>query len=198
MVAGVIARELGFDLYRVDLSRVLSKWIGETERNLGEVFDAAEDGQAILLFDEADALFARRPEVKSVVDRYANIEVSYLLQRLDTFDGIAVLTTSLSTSSDPAFARRMSLRLAFPFPDEEMRQELWRVHLPVSVPRQGELDLEALARKHQLSGGYIRNSALRAACLAAQEGSALTHDHLERAINLEYREMGKLTGIRTA
>jgi SpoVK/Ycf46/Vps4 family AAA+-type ATPase len=192
LVAGVVARELGLDLYRVDLSRILSKWIGETEQNLARVFDAAEDGHAILLFDEADSLFSRRTEVRSSVDRYANIEVNYLLQRLDSFDGIAILTSNLSTSIDPAFKRRLSMQLAFPFPDAEMREKLWRVHLPAGLPTRGELDLASLSERYQLSGGYIRNSALRAAFLAAQEETALTQDHLERAIKLEYRQLGKL------
>ena len=114
-LAGLIAREPGLELYRVDLSRVVSKWIGETEKNLAEVFDAAEDGQVVILFDEADSLFARRTEVNSSVDRYANLEINYLLQRLDSFEGICILTTNLAGSIDIAFKRRMSLRLHFPF-----------------------------------------------------------------------------------
>jgi SpoVK/Ycf46/Vps4 family AAA+-type ATPase len=193
MVAGLIARELGLDLYKVDLARVVSKWIGETEKNLAEVFDAAEDGQVVILFDEADSLFARRTEVKSSVDRYANLEVNYLLQRLDSFEGIAILTSNLDGSIDPAFKRRMSLRLLFPFPDEELRARLWAAHLPAELPIAGELDFADLARRFPLSGGYIRNSALRAAFLAAQEQRPLAQDHLERAIQLEYRELGKLS-----
>ena len=192
LVAGVIARELGADLYRIDLSRILSKWIGETERNLGAIFDAAEDGQTVLLFDEADALFARRTEVKSSTDRYANAEVNYLLQRLDSFEGIAILTTNLETSVDPAFKRRLSFRMTLPFPDEETRVNLWRAHLPPQLPTAGLLDVHALAKRFSLSGGFIRNSALRAAFLAAQEGSALTQAHLERAVRMEYREAGRL------
>src|SRR6185436_3027891 len=161
MVAGIIARELGLDLYRIDLSRIMSKWIGETERNLAAVFDAAEDGQAILLFDEADSLFAKRTEVRSSTDRYANLEVNYLLQRLDTFEGICILTTNLDGSIDPAFKRRMSLRLQFPFPDEETRVRLWAAHVPSEAPVAGDLDFAELARRFPLSGGYIRNSALR-------------------------------------
>ena len=130
MVAGVIARELGLDLYQVDLSKVMSKWIGETESNLAAIFDAAEDGQVVLLFDEADSLFAKRTEVRSSNDRYANLEVNYLLQRLDTFEGIAILTTNFGGSIDPAFKRRLSFRLSFPFPDEDTREQLWRAHLP--------------------------------------------------------------------
>jgi hypothetical protein len=193
MVAGVIARELGLDLYRVDLSRVVSKWIGETERNLAMVFDAAEEGQCIILFDEADSLFARRTEVRSSNDRYANLEVNFLLQRLDTFEGIALLTTNFSGGIDGAFKRRLSLRLTFPFPDEDLREQLWRAHLPSQMPRQGEFDLASLARRYAMSGGYIRNAALRAAFLAAEEGSPLTQQHLERAVRLEFREIGKLS-----
>jgi hypothetical protein len=192
LVASAIARELGLDLYRVDLSRVLSKWIGETERNLASVFDAAEDGQAIVLFDEADSLFTKRTEVKSSVDRYANLEVNYLLQRLDSFEGIAILTTNFGGGIDAAFKRRLSFRLTFPFPDEELRERLWRIHVPAEVPRAGDLDFEALAEKYRLSGGYIRNAAVRAAFLAASEGAALGQGHLERAVALEYREIGKL------
>ncbi|MEM9493166.1 MAG: ATP-binding protein, partial [Myxococcota bacterium] len=171
MVAGLIARELNLDLYRVDLARITSKWIGETEKNLAEVFDAGEDGQCVILFDEADSLFAKRTEVKSSVDRYANLEGSI----------------------DNAFKRRMSLRLAFPFPDEEMRVRLWTAHLPPEAPTSGEFDFADLAKKFPMSGGYIRNSAIRAAFLAAQENASMTQDHLVRAIHLEYREMGKLS-----
>jgi SpoVK/Ycf46/Vps4 family AAA+-type ATPase len=192
LVASAIANELGMDLYRVDLSRVMSKWIGETEQNLAELFDAAEDGNSIILFDEADSLFAKRTEVKSSVDRYANLEVNYLLQRIDSFEGIAILTTNFGTSIDNAFKRRLSLRLTFPFPDEDMREKLWRAHLPTELPRVGVFDLPELARRYQLSGGYIRNIALRAAFLAAEEHSALTQAHLERAIKAEFREIGKI------
>jgi hypothetical protein len=193
LVAGVIARELGLDLYQVDLSKVMSKWLGETERNLSTIFDAAEDGQVILLFDEADSLFAKRTEVRSSNDRYANLEVNYLLQRLDAFEGVAILTTNNGGSIDPAFKRRMSFRLSFPFPDEDTRAQLWRAHLPPDLPRDGELVFDALARKYQLSGGYIRNACLRAAFLAAQEETALHQRHLERAVALEFAELGKLT-----
>ncbi|MDB4954153.1 MAG: ATPase central domain protein [Myxococcales bacterium] len=192
MVAGVIARDLGLELYRVDVSRITSKWIGETEKNLGSLFDAAEDGQVLLLFDEADSLFAKRTEVKSSVDRYANMEVSYLLQRLDTFEGIAILTTNFGNAIDPAFKRRLTYRVTFPFPDEEMREQLWRSLIPDKVPIQGTIDFAKLSQRFRLSGGYIRNAALRAAFLAAEEGSSLTHEHLERAIRMEFREIGKL------
>jgi len=193
LVAGVIARELGLDLYQVDLSKVMSKWIGETERNLAAIFDAAEDGQVVLLFDEADSLFAKRTEVRSSNDRYANLEVNYLLQRLDSFEGIAILTTNSGTSIDQAFKRRLSFRLSFPFPDEDTRAQLWRAHLPAQLPTAGPLTFEALARKYQLSGGYIRNACLRAAFLAAQDDRPLQQHHLERAVALEFAELGKLS-----
>jgi hypothetical protein len=192
MVAGVIARDLGLELYRVDVSRITSKWIGETEKNLGALFDAAEDGQVMLLFDEADSLFAKRTEVKTSVDRYSNMEVNYLLQRLDSFEGIAVLTTNFGNAIDPAFKRRLTYRMTFPFPDEEMREQLWRTMIPAQVPIAGTIDFAGLSQRFRLSGGYIRNAALRAAFLAVEEGSALTHEHLERAIRMEFREIGKL------
>jgi ATPase family protein associated with various cellular activities (AAA)/winged helix domain-containing protein len=192
LVASAIANELGMDLYRVDLSRVMSKWIGETEQNLAKLFDAAEDGNSIILFDEADSLFAKRTEVKSSGDRYANLEVNYLLQRIDSFEGIAILTTNFGTSIDSAFKRRLSLRLTFPFPDEDIREKLWRAHLPAELPVAGRIDLAEIARRYQMSGGYIRNVALRAAFLAAEEHSPLTQDHLERAIKAEFREIGKI------
>jgi len=197
LVAGAIANELGLDLYRIDVSRVMSKWIGETEQNLAKAFAAAEESQAILLFDEADSLFAKRTEVKSSNDRYANTEVNYLLQRLDSFEGIAILTTNFGSSIDAAFKRRLSFRLTFPFPDDETREQLWKAHLPARLPRAGELDLRDLARRFRMSGGYIRNAALRAAFLAAEERCGLTQDHLERAIRAEFREIGNLadTGV---
>jgi len=197
MVAGVLARDLGLELYRVDVSRITSKWIGETEKNLGALFDAAEDGQVMLLFDEADSLFAKRTEVKTSVDRYSNMEVNYLLQRLDTFEGIAILTTNFGNAIDPAFKRRLTYRVTFPFPDEEMREQLWRSLIPAQVPVQGTLDFATLSQRFRLSGGYIRNAALRAAFLAAEEGTALTHEHLERAIRMEFREIGKISETGT-
>jgi hypothetical protein len=192
LVAGAIARELELDLYRIDLSRVMSKWIGETEQNLAAVFDAAEDGQAVILFDEADSLFTKRTEVKSSVDKYANLEVNFLLQRLDSFDGIAILTTNFGTAIDAAFKRRLSFRITFPFPDESEREQLWRVHLPKDVPTAGKLDLMKIAGKYKLSGGYIRNAALRAAFLAAAENLPMSQRHLERAVELEFNDVGKI------
>jgi len=192
LLASALASELGLDLYRVDLAGVMSKWIGETEQNLARVFDAAEQGQAIILFDEADALFGRRTEVRTSIDRYANLEVNYLLQRLDAFDGVAILTTNLGTAIDPAFQRRMTFRLTLPFPDAAARERLWRVHLPSTMPMAAGIDLGGLARRYEMSGGFIRNAALRAAFLAAQDQSSLTQLHLERAIRAEFRDGGKL------
>ena len=193
LVAGLIGRELGLDVWRIDLAQIMSKWVGETEKNLAEVFEAAEEGQVLLLFDEADSLFGKRSEVKSSNDRYANLETNYLLQRFDSFEGVAILTTNLEGSIDPAFKRRLSMRMYFPFPDEDLREKLWAAHIPASVPRAGELDFASLARRYPLSGGYIRNSALRAAFLAAQEQRPLANDHLVRAVQLEYYELGKLS-----
>ena len=193
MLAGALARELGIELYRVDLSKVMSKWIGETERNLGNVFSAAEQSQAVILFDEADSLFSKRTEVKSSNDRFANLEVNYLLQRLDSFLGIAILTTNLGTAIDSAFKRRLTFRIQFPVPDEEQREQLWRVHLPATVPLADDLDLEDLARKYPLTGGSVRNCALRAAFLAASDDVPVAQEHLLRAIRLEYRAAGKLS-----
>ncbi len=192
MVAGALASELGLELYRVDLSRIMSKWIGETERNLANVFAAAEEGHAIILFDEADALFTKRTEVKSSNDRHANVEVNYLLQRLDSFIGIAILTTNFGTAIDPAFKRRLSFRITFPIPDEELREQLWQKHLPATLPTAGDLDLAALASKYHFGGGAVRNCVVRAAFLAAAEDQPLSQAHLLRAIRLEYRSVGKL------
>ena len=193
MVAGVIAHELGLELYRVDLARVVSKWVGETEKNLAEVFDAAEDGQVAILFDEADSLFAKRTDVKTSNDRYANLEVNYLLQRLDSFEGVAILTSNFDGAIDPAFKRRLSLRLQFPFPDEDMRLRLWATHITPQTPTASDFDFGDLARRFPLSGGYIRNCVVRAAFLAAHENRPLAQAHLLRAIQLEYRELGKLS-----
>jgi hypothetical protein len=194
MVAALIARELGLPLYQVDLSRVVSKWIGETEKQLGALFDAAEAGHAIILFDEADALFGKRTEVKSSNDRYANLETNYLLQRLESFTGVCLLTTNHEHNLDPAFARRLALHLRFELPDEDERARLWRAMLPAEAPVEAGLDVGRLARAFALSGGYIRNAALRAAFLAAAERSVITGEHLARAARLEAEGQGKVVG----
>jgi SpoVK/Ycf46/Vps4 family AAA+-type ATPase len=145
------------------------------------------------LFDVADSLFETRTDVKTSNDRYANLEVNYLLQRLDTFEGVAILTSNLDGAIDPAFKRRLSLRLQFPFPDEDTRVRLWASHVTPETPIAGDFDFVDLARRFPLSGGYIRNCALRAAFLAAHEATPMGQQHLLRAIQLEYREMGKLS-----
>ncbi len=192
MAAGVIARALGRELWRIDLSKVMSKWIGETEKNLAAVFDAAEEGEIVLLFDEADSLFAKRTDVKSSNDKHANLATNFLLQRLDTFTGVAILTTNFGTAIDPAFKRRIAVCIGFPFPDETDRERLWRAHLPASLPTHGELELATLAGKYQLTGGYIRNAVLRAAYLAADRGTPITAEHLRLAVQLEKDRAGKL------
>ncbi|MBL0212544.1 MAG: ATP-binding protein [Myxococcales bacterium] len=192
MVAGLVASELGLDLYQVDLSKVVSKYIGETEKQLAALFDAAEAGHAILLFDEADSLFGKRTEVKSSNDRYANLEVNYLLQRMESFTGISLLTTNHETALDEAFRRRISLHVRFPMPEEEQRAQLWRAMMPASAPVAGEIDAARLAREFEMSGGYIKNAAVRAAYLAAEHDGAISMAHLFRAARAEYEAMGKV------
>jgi SpoVK/Ycf46/Vps4 family AAA+-type ATPase len=179
----VLASELALDLYRVDLSSVVSKYIGETEKNLARVFDAAEGSGAILLFDEADALFGKRSEVKDSHDRYANIEVGYLLQRMETYHGLAVLTTNQRAALDPAFTRRLRFVVQFPFPDQAQRERLWRGAFPPEAPC-ADLDYAGLARL-QLAGGHIRNIAVNAAFMAAEAGTAITMPLIAQAARHE-------------
>jgi hypothetical protein len=189
MAAEVLARELALDLYRIDLSSVVSKYIGETEKNLRRVFDAAEEGGAILLFDEADALFGKRSEVKDSHDRYANIEVSYLLQRMEAYRGLAILTTNMKSALDPAFLRRLRFIVQFPFPDAAQRAEIWRRIFPAGTPTQ-DLDLLKLSRLN-VAGGNIRNIAMNAAFLAADAGEPVRMTHLLRAARSEYGKLEK-------
>jgi AAA+ superfamily predicted ATPase len=192
MVAGIMARELDMELFRIDLSRVVSKWIGETEKNLGKVFDEAALSHAIILFDEADSLFAKRTEVKSSVDRYANLEVNYLLQRMEAYEGVSILTTNYDENLDEAFKRRLNFRVEFPFPDLEAREKLWPLMLPRQVSTTGEIDWQRLAKRFELSGGNIRNAVLRAAFYAAEGDLPIDQEMLERAATREADEMGKL------
>jgi hypothetical protein len=194
MVAGIIARELDLELLQVDLSQVVSKWIGETEKQLARVFDAAEAGHALLLFDEADALFAKRTEVKGATDRYANLEVNYLLQRVESFGGLTVLTTNLDSSIDKALKRRLAAHVVFWPPDEDEREHLWRRQLDTgAAPLADDLDFAELAARYpDMTGANIRNAALAAAFLASSEECAITHAHLERAAKGEYRTMGRV------
>lgn len=193
MAAEVLANALQLDLYRIDLSAVVSKYIGETEKNLRRVFDAAESSGAVLLFDEADALFGKRSEVKDSHDRYANIEVSYLLQRMESYRGLAILTTNMKKALDPAFMRRIRFVVHFPFPDASQRAEIWKRIFPVQTPTQG-LCIDRLAQLN-VTGGNIRNIALSAAFLAADEGSPVCMRHLLQASQGEYAKLERpLTG----
>jgi len=187
MAAEVLANDLRLDLYCIDLSQVVSKYIGETEKNLRRVFDAAESGAAILLFDEADALFGKRSEVKDSHDRYANIEVSYLLQRMEAYRGLAILTTNRKTALDHAFLRRIRFIVEFPFPDAAQRAEIWRHVLPQATPVEG-LAIDRLARLNA-AGGHIRNIALSAAFLAADANEPLRMSHLLSAARSEFAKL---------
>jgi len=197
MAAEVLANELRLDLYQIDLSAVVSKYIGETEENLRRVFDAAEEGGALLLFDEADALFGKRTEVKDSHDRYANIEVGYLLQRMESYRGVAVLTSNLKGALDTAFLRRLRFIVDFPFPDAAQRAEIWRQVFPAKAPV-ADLDPAKLARLNA-SGGTIRNVALHAAFLAAEAGQAVGMAHVLAAARTEYGKLERpLTDAETA
>jgi hypothetical protein len=189
MAAEVLANELRLDLYRIDVASVVSKYIGETEKNLRRVFDAAEEGGAILLFDEADALFGKRSEVKDSHDRYANIEVAYLLQRMEAYRGLAILTTNMKSALDPAFLRRLRFVVEIPFPDARARQRIWEGVFPPTVPTTA-LNAGKLAHLN-VSGGHIRNIAIGAAFNAAEEGSAVDMRHLLDAARREYRKLDK-------
>jgi len=192
MMAGIIARELGQEIYRVDLSRVVSKWVGETEKNLARVFDEAEAAQVILLFDEADSLFSARTEVKGSNDRFANMEINYLLQRMEAYDGMTILTTNFEKSIDEAFKRRLKFRVNFPVPELEQRTQLWRSMLPKTAIVADDVKFEALGKKFTMSGGNIKNAVLRAAFYAAEGDGIITHALLDRAATAEAREMGRL------
>lgn len=185
--AEVIADELALDVYRIDLSAVVSKYIGETEKNLRRIFDAAESGGAILLFDEADALFGKRSDVQDSKDRYANMEVSYLLQRMESYRGLAILTTNLKNAMDQAFLRRIRFVVQFPFPDLKQRAEIWRRIFPAATPTE-DLAYEKLA-KLNIAGGNIRNIAVNAAFLAADAGQSVQMQHLLQAAQREYLKL---------
>ena len=191
MAAEVIAGELQLDLYKIDLSQVVSKYIGETEKNLDRIFTAAESANGILFFDEADALFGKRSEVKDSHDRYANIEIGYLLQKMEEYEGVAILATNLKQNLDEAFARRMHSIVEFPFPDEEQRRRIWEVTFPREAPLGGEVDFSVLAREIKLAGGNIRNIALGAAFYAAADGQVINLTHLARAARREHQKLGR-------
>jgi SpoVK/Ycf46/Vps4 family AAA+-type ATPase len=190
MAAEVMARHLNLDLYRIDLAGVVSKYIGETEKNLRRVFDAAERSGAILFFDEADALFGKRSEVKDSHDRYANIEVNYLLQRMEDYRGLAILATNMKSALDSAFMRRLRFIVDFPFPDAAQRKTIWQKVFPSAAALDG-LDFGVLSRL-EIPGGNIRNIAVNAAFLAAGEGCSISMPHVMRAAHREYTKVDRL------
>lgn len=196
--AEIIAAELGLNLYRVNVANVVSKYIGETEKNLTRVFAEARSAQSVLLFDEADSLFSKRVEVKHANDRFANMEVNTLLQLMERYDGLVILTTNLKTSLDNAFERRLSFKVNFPFPEAELRAHLWRQMLPRTAPTDGELDFDLLGRSYELSGGSIKNAVLRAAYRAASQGGPLTMALLDDAAKRECQAAGKLYRVASA
>ena len=189
MAAEVVATELGLDLYKINLASVVSKWIGETEKNLDRIFTAAENANAILFFDEADALFGKRSEVRDSHDRYANVEISYLLQKMEEYEGIAILATNLRANLDDAFVRRLTAVIHFPFPDEASRRRIWDRTWPASTPCD-ENNPEALAHQFHLNGAGIKNVALLAAFLATEHG-VVTHAQLFQAVRREFQKVGK-------
>ena len=191
MAAEVIARELHLDLYKIDLSQVVSKYIGETEKSLNRIFQQALDSSAILFFDEADALFGKRTEVKDSHDRYANIEVSYLLQKMEEYDGIAILATNLRQNIDDAFLRRVQFIIEFPFPDEEHRKRIWDVIFPREVPIADDVDFQLLARSIRLAGGNLKSIGLAAAFYAASDGGVIKQEHLINAARREFQKLGR-------
>jgi hypothetical protein len=192
LAAEVVAADLGLDVYSIDLATVVDKYIGETEKNLDRIFGDAERINGVLLFDEADALFGRRSGVRDARDRYANVEVAYLLQRMEMFEGIAILATNLRANMDEAFGRRLDVVVDFPFPEEDARLRLWEKHLSPDVPRLPDVDLAFLARAFRLAGGNIRNITLAGAFFAAAEARPLGMEDLIRGTEREYRKLGRL------
>jgi len=192
MAAEVMALELGLDLYKIDLSTVVSKYIGETEKNLERIFKEAETSNSILFFDEADSLFGKRSEVRDSHDRYANIEISYLLQRMEAYDGVTILATNLRANLDEAFTRRLQFAVDFPFPEEDYRLLIWKALFPPGVPRAPEIDFGLLAHRFKLAGANIRNVIVSAAYLAAADGAFVTMDHLMHGTRREMQKMGRL------
>lgn len=192
MAAEVIANELKLELYKIDLSQVVSKYIGETEKNLDRIFSAARSCNAILFFDEADALFGKRSVVKDAHDRYANIEIGYLLQKMEEHEGIAILATNLRSNMDEAFTRRLQVLVEFPFPDEEQREKIWRAVFPDQLPLASDINIAFLARQIKVSGGNIRNIAVSAAFLAAAETESMGMRHIIQATKREMQKMGRM------
>lgn len=192
LTAEIMANALGLGLYKVDLSCVVSKYIGETEKNLSRVFQDAQDSNAILLFDEADALFGKRSEVKDAHDRYANIEINYLLQRVEEYEGVIILSSNMSNNIDSAFLRRMQTSIDFPFPDEHNRLRIWRNIFPPETPLAADIDFDFLARKFKIAGGNIKNVALAAAFRAAENGGVVRMEHVILGMKREYQKLDKV------
>jgi AAA+ superfamily predicted ATPase len=192
MAADVMAGTLGLDLYKIDLSGVVSKYIGETEKNLASIFDEASTSNAILFFDEADALFGKRSEVKDAHDRYANIETAYLLQKMEEYSGVVILATNLKMNLDEAFLRRLHFVIDYPMPDEDDRRRIWQTTMPLTMPLTDDLDIPFLAKQFKIAGGNIRNIVLAAAFMAASEGSDVGMRHCIRAVRREYQKLGRM------
>jgi SpoVK/Ycf46/Vps4 family AAA+-type ATPase len=194
--AEIIANELGMTLYRVRIPAIISKYVGETEKNLEKCFREAAASGALLLFDEADSIFSKRTEVKDSNDRYANMEVNLLLQEVERFEGVVILTTNLDAAIDDAFERRLNHKIDFPFPEARYRARIWKRLLPANAPLANDIDFEILGKDLELSGGCIKNSVIRAAYRAAERKIPIDMDLLEAAGIQEYREMGKLVPTR--
>jgi SpoVK/Ycf46/Vps4 family AAA+-type ATPase len=192
MAAEIIANELKLDFYKIDLSCVVSKYIGETEKNLSAIFKEAETANAVLFFDEADALFGKRSEVKDAHDRYANIEINYLLQKMEEHEGIVILATNFRSNIDEAFTRRMHFYLDFPFPDQKYRLDIWQKIFPAETPRNTDIDYEFLAKRFAISGGSIKNIAVNSAFLAADNSKSIHMEHIIHAAKREYQKLGKI------
>jgi SpoVK/Ycf46/Vps4 family AAA+-type ATPase len=191
LAAEIVAARLGLDLYCIDLAQVVSKYIGETEKNLSRVFDAAEGAAAVLFFDEADGIFGKRTETRDAHDRYANLEVSYLLGRLETFTGLAIMASNLRQNIDAAFLRRMDFVVEFPMPDTAARTLLWERHLRCGAPIAEDVDVHEVADLFPVTGAHIRNAAVGAAFLAAGEDAPISRRHLFAAMHREYNKLGK-------
>jgi AAA+ superfamily predicted ATPase len=192
MAAEIMAQALQVDLYKIDLSGVISKYIGETEKNLAKIFQEAESSNAILFFDEADAVFGKRTKISDAHDRYANIETSYLLQKIEEYEGVVILATNLRENMDDAFTRRMRFIVEFPFPDAASRQEIWQRHFPNEAPVMADLDYAWLAKQFQITGGNIKNIVLNAAFFAAEDGGAIGLEHVLCGARREFEKIGKL------
>ena len=192
LAAEVVATDLDLPLYRIDLSRIVSKWIGETEQNLSRLFDEAAKSQAILFFDEADSLFAKRTAIQTSTDRYANMEVNHLLQRVDAHEGIVILATNLKANLDDGFSRRLHFVIEFPEPDRAAREQIWRLSIPPEAPLSDDVDLALLARRFDIPGGAIKNAVVGAAYLAASDGGAIEQRHLAAALRREFSKLDRL------